>query len=167
MHNLEFNRTFMLSTQVTELAGRIVLCWFATVDATGQPNVSPKEIFAVYDSEHLVIANIASPASARNITSHARVCVSFIDIFVQKGFKVAGVARYFSKSEPDYARWSQPLAKMAGPRFKIHGVFVIKATSCEPIVAPSYRLYPEETTEESQIDSAMCRYGVRASRGDA
>lgn len=157
----------MLSIQVTELAGRSVLCWLATADATGQPNVSPKEIFAVFDSEHLVIANIASPASARNVIGNALVCVSFVDIFVQKGFKVAGVARYLPRSDPDYANWSQPLAKMAGPKFVLHGVFVIKATSCEPIVAPSYRLFPKETTEESQIDSAMRRYGVRAAHGDA
>lgn len=106
----------MLSTQVTELANRSVLCWLATVDATGQPNVSPKEIFAVFDSEHLVIANIASPGSARNIESQALVCVSFIDIFVQKGFKVAGVARNVGAGEPDFAFWSAPLALKAMPK---------------------------------------------------
>jgi len=42
------------------------MCWLATVDRHGQPNVSPKEIFAAFDSEHLVIANIASPSSVRN-----------------------------------------------------------------------------------------------------
>lgn len=157
----------MLTTQVTELANRSVLCWLATVDATGQPNVSPKEIYAVLDSEHLVIANIASPASARNIESHALVCVSFIDIFVQKGFKVAGVARNVGAGESDFAFWSAPLALKAGPRFKIQSVFVIKATSCEPIVAPSYRLYPKEATEESQVAAAMRTYGVRGAHGDA
>lgn len=59
-----------------------ILCWLATVDADGQPNVSPKEIFTVFDSEHLVIANIAL-ASVRNIAVNPRVCVSFVDVFVQ------------------------------------------------------------------------------------
>jgi predicted pyridoxine 5'-phosphate oxidase superfamily flavin-nucleotide-binding protein len=78
----------MLSSEVLNYASRSVLCWLATVDENGQPNVSPKEIFAVFDSEHLVIANIASPMSVRNIGVNPRVCVSFIDVFVQKGFKV-------------------------------------------------------------------------------
>ena len=155
----------MLSTQVSELADRSVLCWLATLDAAGQPNVSPKEVFAVFDSEHLVIANIASPRSARNIEGQALVCVSFIDVFVQKGYKVAGVARNVGRQEPDFALWSQPLARKAGPRFRIRSVFVVTATSCEPILAPSYRLYPGEATEESQIASAMRAYGVRPARG--
>jgi hypothetical protein len=157
----------MLSPQVKESATRCVLCWLATVDESGQPNVSPKEIFAVCDSEHLVIANIASPASARNIGTNARVCVSFVDVFVQKGFKVTGLARNVQKHDTDFSVWSPSLAKMAGPNFHIHSVFVVRATAVEPILAPSYRLHPTETSEESQIASAMQAYGVQSARGDA
>ncbi len=157
----------MLSPQVKESADRSVLCWLATVDESGQPNVSPKEIFAVFDSEHLVIANIASPASARNIETNSRLCVSFVDVFVQKGFKVTGFARNVKKHDPDFSLWSSPLAKMAGPRFPIHSVFLVQATAVEPILAPSYRLHPDETSEESQIASAMQTHGVQSARGDA
>ena len=157
----------MLSPQIKEFASRSVLCWLATVDESGQPNVSPKEIFAVFDSAHLVIANIASPASARNIETNSRVCVSFVDVFVQKGFKVTGVARNVKKHESDFFLWCSPLAKMAGPRFPIHSVFVVLATAIEPILAPSYRLHPDETCEESQIALAMQTYGVKSARGDA
>ena len=52
-----------------------VLCWLATVDALGQPNVSPKEVFAVIDEEHLVIAHIASPTSVKNVLQNPKVCV--------------------------------------------------------------------------------------------
>jgi len=151
----------MLSAEVQEFARRSTLCWLATVDAAGQPNVSPKEMFAVLDARHLVIANIASPASVRNIAANPRVCVSFIDIFAQKGFKVLGLARNARRQEPDYPRWAAPLEAMAGPRFPVHSVMVISATAVEPIMAPSYRLYPKETTEESQIESAWRTYGVR------
>jgi len=47
--------------------GGSVLCWLATVDAQGQPHVSPKEVFAVFDEQHLVIAHIASPTSVKNV----------------------------------------------------------------------------------------------------
>jgi hypothetical protein len=142
-----------------------VLCWLATVDGNGQPNVSPKEIFAVVDAEHLVIANIASPTSVRNVEQNPQVCVSFVDVFVQKGFKVLGTARNIRRQDSEFLRWANPLQTMAGTRFPIHSVLVVRATAIEPILAPSYRLYPDETTEESQVDSAMRAYGVQAVRG--
>lgn len=39
-------------------------------------------------------------------------------------------------------------------------VLFISATSVAPIVAPNYRFYPDETTEASQIASAMRAYKV-------
>jgi predicted pyridoxine 5'-phosphate oxidase superfamily flavin-nucleotide-binding protein len=151
----------MLSSQVLNAASSSVLCWLATVDENGHPNVSPKEIFAVCDAAHLVIANIASPTSARNIGVNPRVCVSFIDVFVQKGFKVSGAARNVLRRDPEFARWAAPLEAMAGPRFPMHSVLVVHADAVEPILAPSYRLYAAETTEQSQVASAMRAYGVQ------
>lgn len=153
--------TTMLSSQTLDTLDRSVLCWLATVDAAGQPNVSPKEIFARFDDAHLVIANIASPTSVRNVLANPRVCVSFIDIFVQKGFKIIGTAHNVARHASDYAQWAAPLLAKAGPRFTIHSVLVVRVESVEPILAPSYRLYPHETTEQSQVDSAMRTYGVQ------
>lgn len=154
----------MLSQEVRNAAERSILCWLATVDESGQPNVSPKEIFAVLDAAHLLIANIASPTSMRNIDIQPRVCVSFVDVFVQKGFKVIGTARNIKNSHPDYPGWAAPLQAKAGPRFPIHSVFVIEAIAVEPILAPSYRLYAAETTEAVQVASAMRAYGVQPAR---
>jgi len=151
----------LLTDEVRESAQRSVLCWLATVDGHGQPNVSPKEIFAPFDASHLVIANIASPTSVRNIGNGAVVCVAFVDVFVQKGFKIVGTARHVRPAEADFAQWAEPLRARVGDRFPIHGVIVVAAASVEPIVAPSYRLHPDETTEAAQIASAMRSYRVR------
>ena len=152
----------MLSPETLACARKSMLCWLATVDAQGQPNVSPKEIFTFSDSEHLLIANIASPSSVRNILANPRVCVSFVDVFVQKGFKVSGTARNVRPQDMDYEKWVRPLTAMAGPRFPIRSVIVIQVSKCEPIFAPSYQFYPDETTEQSQAASAMRAYGVQA-----
>lgn len=157
----------MLTPDIQACAARSVLCWLATVDAAGQPNVSPKEIFAVFDARHLVIANIASPTSVRNVEAHPLVCVSFIDIFVQKGYKVLGSARNLRRTHAEFPVWVAPLAVMAGPRFPIQSVLVIEAAEVEPILAPSYRLYPADTTEEAQVAAAMRSHGVRPANGDA
>jgi hypothetical protein len=145
---------------VRSAADRAVLCWLATADAAGQPNVTPKELFAAFDERHLVIANIASPGSAANLAANPRVCVSFVDVFVQKGFKIVGTASDVPPDDPAFEGWVAPLREMAGDRYPIRSVFVVRVTDVEAIVAPSYWLFPNEATEASQERAALRAYGV-------
>ena len=92
--------------------------------------------------------------------------MSFVDVFVQKGFKIVGTARNVRPGEPGFDAWAAPLAALAGPRFPIHSVIVVEAVAVEAILAPSYRLYAAETTEPAQIRSAMHRYGVQPANPD-
>jgi predicted pyridoxine 5'-phosphate oxidase superfamily flavin-nucleotide-binding protein len=156
----------LLNEPVQEAARRSVLCWLATVDAEGQPNVSPKEVWAIADDAHVVVANIASPQSARNIAHQPKVCLSFVDVFVQKGFKLLGSAREVRAGDAEFSTWTKPLLAMVGQRFVIQSVLVICVTSVAPIVAPSYRFYPDETTEVSQVASGMRTYNVQALEKD-
>ena len=150
----------LLTEPIRETARRSVLCWLATVDAEGQPNVSPKEVWTIADDLHVVVAHIASPISARNIAQHPQVCLSFVDVFVQKGFKLLGRAREVLADDPEFATWAKPLLAMVGQRFTIQSVLVIQVQSVAAIVAPSYRFYPHETTEASQVASARRQYGM-------
>jgi predicted pyridoxine 5'-phosphate oxidase superfamily flavin-nucleotide-binding protein len=152
----------ILSDAVRETARRSVLCWLATVDADGQPNVSPKEVWAIADEQHVVVAHIASPISARNIAHHPQVCLSFVDVFVHKGFKLVGTAREVRAADAESATWAKPLLTMVGQRFAIQSVLVIQVQSVSAILAPSYRFYPNETTEASQVASGMRTYNVQA-----
>jgi predicted pyridoxine 5'-phosphate oxidase superfamily flavin-nucleotide-binding protein len=154
----------MLTDAVREAAHRSVLCWLATVDAEGQPNVSPKEVWAIADEQHVVVAHIASPISARNIAQQPQVCLSFVDVFVQKGFKLLGRARELRATDPEFATWAKPLLAMVGQRFTLHSVLVIHVTSVSAIVAPSYRFYPDDTTEASQVVSGMRAYKVQPAK---
>jgi predicted pyridoxine 5'-phosphate oxidase superfamily flavin-nucleotide-binding protein len=149
-----------LDASVRDFCQRAVLCWLATVSADGQPNVSPKELFAVVDDDHLVIANLASPVSATNIRAEPRVCVSLIDVFVQKGFKLMGHATDIRTDEPEFAQWAAPVLNQAGDRFTVRSVFRVRVQAVTPILAPSYRFYPEQTTEAAQVESALRAYGV-------
>lgn len=154
------NARAMLDDFALWCLSRSVLCWLATTDESGQPNVSPKEIFDISNDSYLLIANIASPKSASNIRRNSAVCVSFVDVFVQKGMKIYGSATVLHSSDPQFAELARPLQDMAGDRFKFSSLFRVEMTSVEPIIAPSYRLYPE-TQEADQVASAMKRYGVR------
>jgi hypothetical protein len=152
----------LLNESVREAARRSVLCWLATVDAEGQPNVSPKEVWAIADDQHVVVAHIASPISARNIAQHPQVCLSFVDVFVQKGFKLVGAAREVRATDAEFSTWAKPLLAMVGQRFTIQSVLVVHVKSVSTIVAPSYRFYPHDTTEASQVASGMRAYNVQA-----
>jgi len=135
-----------------------VLCWFATVSKGGLPNVSPKEMFIHHDDK-LLIANIASPVSAKNVEENPAVCVSFIHIFKQKGFKLTGMARIVEKSDNEYHALEERLYSLGGRSFEIKSIFEVSITKISPIIAPSYWVFPE-TTEESQIDQARKSYGL-------
>lgn len=155
------DRSLPISNAVLEAPRRSVLCWLATVDAQGQPNVSPKEIWAIADDRHVVVANIASPVSVRNVAQQPLVCLSFVDVLVQKGFKLQGRARELLPGDADYTHWATPLLAMAGDRLPVRSVLLIKVEAVQPIVAPSYWLFPETTTEASQIEAARCTYGLK------
>ncbi len=146
----------MMNETVMRYASTSVLFWLARVDPDGWPNVSPKEIFSAYDAHTLLIANIASRGSRANVRRHPAVCVSFVDIFIQKGFKLKGIATVVESTDAAFALYAEPLRAMAGKRFPFTSLFAVNVRAIEPLIAPTYRLTPES----AQIQSAMRRYGV-------
>ncbi|PSN20119.1 flavin-nucleotide-binding protein [filamentous cyanobacterium CCP5] len=150
----------MLTIDVLHSIDRSVLCWLGTIDRDGMPNVSPKEVFCAHGSEGLLIANIASPQSDRNIRGNPQVCVSFVDIFVQKGYKLKGRAEIVRPKSPRFSQLEVPLEQITQGLFPIRNIITVQVQTIEPIVAPSYHLMAG-TTEASQIAGAMRAYGVK------
>lgn len=150
----------MLTNDVKTYIEKSVLCWLATVDKDGQPNVSPKEIFTYSGDATLLIAHIASPGSLANLKQNPKVCVSFVDIFIQKGYKIKGTAKILKKKDPSFLEKSLFLKERFSDRFPISAVVEVSVTSAEPIQAPSYMFFPDTTTESDQIGNAMKTYGV-------
>jgi len=143
---------------IKEYIDKSVLCWLATTHKEGIPNVSPKEMFT-YVGNDIVIANIASPKSVKNIKENNIVSLSFIDVFVQKGYKILGEATLINKKDNDFKLWSEKLKKMAGDDFPFVQVIKIKVLQSEPIIAPRYTLFPD-TTEMEQVESALKTYRI-------
>ena len=152
----------MLTAEVKWSIEQSVLCWLATAK-DGVPNVSPKEIFVAEDDTHVLIAHIASSGSVQNIRSNPNVCVSFVDVFVQKGYKLAGQATVILEADPTFEKRAAPLKKKAGDAFKVRAVIAVEVREVQPILAPSYRFYPQ-TTEQAQTEQAHVTYGVQVRR---
>lgn len=149
----------MLSTKVKKYIDESVLCWLATASTDNIPNVSPKEIFSYYNENSIIVANIASPQTVKNIKQNPNVCVSFIDVFVQKGYQIKGKGFIISKKNESFSAMEAILLKMTKGRFPFSTITKITVESIKPILAPRYILYPE-TTEEQQITSAKKTYSI-------
>lgn len=148
-----------LNATVHESIGASVLCWLATADTDGFPNVSPKEIFAAFGDDEIIVASIASPVTAANIAANPKVCISFVDVFRQKGFKIKGLADSLDPSHAGFAARAATLQALAGPKFEITSLHRIKIARISRILAPSYSQYPE-TDEAEMIASAYATYRV-------
>ena len=150
----------MILTEAIKLSiDKSILCWLATVSDDGMPNVSPKEIFQYYKEDTIIIANIASPQSVKNIKQNPNICVSFIDILLQKGYQLKGQATVVESKDATYADMESSLLKMTGGNYPFRQIMVIAVASSKPIIAPKYMLYPD-TTEQDQITAAKKQYGL-------
>ncbi|WP_282135035.1 pyridoxamine 5'-phosphate oxidase family protein [Seonamhaeicola maritimus] len=148
-----------LTKNIKKYIDKSVLCWLATSSSKNIPNVSPKEIFTCYDNETIIIANVASPQTAKNIKENPNICLSFIDVLVQKGYQLKGKAEVISKESNEFETLELPLLKITDGKFPFASIFKITVESAKPIIAPRYILYPE-TTEDQQIESAKKSYGL-------
>lgn len=148
-----------LTKEIKEYIDRSVLCWLATVSVDHVPNVSPKEIFNYDGMDNIIIANIASPQTVRNIKQNSNVCVSFIDILIQKGFQIKGQAEIIGKTNSEFSGMKKILTNMTEGKFPFTTITKITVSQVKPIVAPKYILYPE-TTEKEQIENAKKTYGI-------
>ncbi len=148
-----------LTKEIKEAIDKSVLCWLATVSKDNIPNVSPKEIFNHYGKDKIIVANIASPQTVKNIKQNANVCISFIDILLQKGFQIKGEAEIIDKTHLEFLEMEKILAEMTNGKFPFATITKIKVLQAKKIIAPKYILYPE-TTEEEQIKSAKKLYGI-------
>ena len=150
----------LFSPEIKIDADRSVLCWLASVDDTGMPNVTPKEIFTLHGSDHFLIADIASSNSVRNIRRHPPVCVSFVDVFWQRGFKIAGTAAIIAADDESFPGIGADLLRMAGKHFPVRNIISVRIEHVSRIWAPSYWLLPEQTDEQRMLQ-AYETYGVK------
>lgn len=150
----------MLTQEIKKYIESSVLCWLATSSKENIPNVSPKEVFTYFGEEAIIIANIASPQTVKNIKKNPNVCISFIDVLVQKGLKIKGSAEVVKKGETKYEAMEDELLKITLGKFPFSSITKITIETVKPIIAPKYILYPK-TTEESQVESAKKSYKMK------
>ena len=98
----------MLSADVQQFVLDQRLGFVATVRPDGSPNLSPKGTTIVWDDDHLMFADIASPQTVENLRLDPRVEINVVDPIVRKGYRFRGTG-VVHRDGPDYERGLQLL----------------------------------------------------------
>lgn len=146
----------ILGQEIKNSLEESVLCWMATADSSGIPNVSPKEIFCAVENQ-IIIANIASPGTEKNLKDNPKACLSFIHILKQKGYQLKGDCEIIDHENPLWLKFASKLNELTEGHYPIKNIFLFTPGSFKPIIAPSYFVFPEQSTED-KIKAAKIIY---------
>lgn len=115
------------------------LGFVATVSPDGSPNLSPKGTIAVWDEDHLIFADLASPGTIRNLERDDRAEVNVVDPIVRKGWRFKGRAEVLHTGERFQAgvRFFERQNLMDAPK-KIRSIVLIRVDSVAPLISPAY-----------------------------
>lgn len=127
----------LLTADMKRVVDEQRLGFVATVCPDGTPNLSPKGTTTVWDDDHLVFANIRSPATIANLRQNASVEVNVVDPFGRKGYRFKGVATVLDSG----TMYDRALAfyRDRGSRVSaIREIVLIRVLRAEPFDSPAY-----------------------------
>jgi uncharacterized protein len=115
------------------------LGFVATVTPDGRPNLLPKGTTTVWDENHLMFADIASPGTVQNLASNPNVEINVVDPIVRKGYRFKGHATTHTSG----IMFDRGLAILRARGFttqpeRVRSIVVIEITDAEPLVSPAY-----------------------------
>ena len=89
---LRESRAVRLSPEMQRVVLEQRLGFVATVTAEGRPNLSPKGTTTLWDEEHLMFADLASPGTIENLATNPHVEINVVDPIPRKGYRFKGTA---------------------------------------------------------------------------
>ena len=133
---------------LTEDMKRVVrqqrLGFVATVCPDGTPNLSPKGTAAVWDDDHLVFADLASPVTMANLRVNPVLEINLVDIFSRKGYRFKGTASIIGQ-EPDGELFDEIRHAFETGTHGVHQVtlparayVLVRVERALPLVSPAY-----------------------------
>jgi hypothetical protein len=93
----------------------------------------------VFDDEHLMFADVASPGTVANLLANAHVEVNVVDPIVRKGYRFKGTAEVHT--EGDIFERGIAVMREHGSttaRERIRSIVVIEVTDAASLVSPAY-----------------------------
>ncbi|QRP48480.1 pyridoxamine 5'-phosphate oxidase family protein [Amycolatopsis sp. FDAARGOS 1241] len=128
----------IIDQDMRDIIDRAMLAFAATVCEDGSPNLSPKGSVRVYDDEHLVFMDIASPTTIANLRRDPRIEINVIDFFSRRGYRFKGRTRFAPPGAPEYEWLNSWLLEVNGPGYPANEVVVVDVERVLPILSPAY-----------------------------
>ena len=126
----------MLTQDMKRVIEEQRLGFVATAAPDGTPNLSPKGTFAVLDDRTIAFGEIRSRGTIRNLRANPRIELNFVDVFVRKGYRFAGIATVVERGEARFEALLSDLRSTLAPR--IRAVVTIAVTRALPLTSPAY-----------------------------
>lgn len=88
-----------LSEEMRELIEDQKVCFVATADKRGRPNVSPKGSIYVVDDETLAFADLYSKKTRENLMANPHIALTVVDVKGFKGYQFKGKAELLEEGD--------------------------------------------------------------------
>ena len=146
----------ILTEDMKRLVSEQRLGFVATVCPDGTPNLSPKGTTAVWDDDHIVFADIRSPATVSNLRRNPSTEINVVDPMVRKGYRFKGVASVVNAGALfdrilDFYRTERNLDE---GRTRIRSFVLVKINEAMPLISPAY----DQGLTEEQVRAKMQHY---------
>lgn len=156
----------MLDQDMREMVAGTMLCFAATTNEDGSPNLSPKSSLRVHDDTHLMFANMASPGTVRNLRRDPRIEINCVDIFARRGYRFRGRASVHSGDDPLYRALRADVAAEHGDAIPVFDAVLVELLQVHPVISPAYT-FVDGVTETALRNAYLGKYGVQPVPGEA
>ena len=136
------------------------LGFVATICPDGTPNLSPKGTLTVWDDDHLVFADIRSPATLRNLRLNPAVEINVVDPIVRKGYRFKGKGTVVDRGQLKdevrefySSRWIDT-GKSVG-ELELRSFVLIKVEEALALVSPTY---DDPQASEGEVRAAWWKH---------
>ena len=117
------------------------LIFAATVCPDGTPNLSPKGTIMVWDDDHILFTDLASPGTMRNLAHNPSIEINTLDVFARKGYRFKGTVAIHAGDELEKAvkeRMRHGPSNVTGLADSVRAVVLIRVEQALPLISPGY-----------------------------
>ncbi len=123
------------------------VCWLATASHDGEPCLAPKTVFTAHGNT-ILMADAEGSECIACVRANPRVCISFLDVMRDAGFKVYAMARVVEPDDDDYPALSAVLTATRQPDVPLGAIVEAVAQSHAAVPLPVLQLHPHRKRGE-------------------
>lgn len=156
----------ILTDDMKRVVGQQRFGFIATVCPDGTPNLSPKGTTAVWDDDHLVFGDLASPTTMSNLRGNPAMEINVVDVYSRKGYRFKGAVTIVEKDESLFSEIRN--AFETGSRgvqqvqLPARSYVLLKVERALPLVSPAY--VPGKTERDTRQEWAEYWAAVHLNR---